>query len=776
MGKTGVARRFAASKLNSIQIVRLLALGAAAMPTMVYAQTASERDDAVPDIVVTAQKRVERIQDVPISITAITADAIEKRGFAQMGDYLLAQPSVVIQDRGPARNQVIIRGISTVVGNESPTVAFYIGETPVTSGLGFGANGFPDLRTFDVGRVEVLRGPQGTLYGAGSMGGTVKVVPNEALIGRWQAKAEASLSTTEHGGTGSSVAAAVNAPLGEVAAIRLAGYHYRDAGFIDNLYPGSPDPSLPVAALGGLSWMDVGVSAFGVPARNDHNANSRYVDGVRGAITFQPTGRLKLVVGALYQRSVANGLTENLPSLGYYMQSRFRGERLKDKFQLYNVTLSYDLGIVALTSATAYFKRSQLQDRDVSPFFLGAPLSLADNNRNKNFTQEIRIASTPGKPLSVLLGGFYSRATSRATQDLAWGGTRQSLSEFAAATLGGIVTPGDALFRRNDHNKGEQIAGFGELSYSPTKAVKLTAGLRVARYSLPTDAFATGVFNGGTTSYSIGTKETISTPDFQVEFKPEKDRLYYIRAAKGFRLGGPNQPLPSTCSADLAAIGLTQAPSSVKSDTLWSYEAGAKQSFAGGRAVVNASIFHIDWKDIQTGFLLPNCGFAFGGNAGNASSQGAELDYTWRVARGLTLNGAASYTDAKLKKDSPSSTGIGGKKGDRLPGIPRWSIQGGAQYDFSIVDRSAFVRGDARYLSDYFNRFLGAAAGAAPSGDFVVVDARLGADLVRGVQAELYATNIFNTKQLLVVDTELPDQRQVLGRPRTIGATIRADF
>jgi len=200
------------------------------MPTMVYAQTASERDDAVPDIVVTAQKRVERIQDVPISITAITADAIEKRGFAQMGDYLLAQPSVVIQDRGPARNQVIIRGISTVVGNESPTVAFYIGETPVTSGLGFGANGFPDLRTFDVGRVEVLRGPQGTLYGAGSMGGTVKVVPNEALIGRWQAKAEASLSTTEHGGTGSSVAAAVNAPLGEVAAIRLAGYPASGSG------------------------------------------------------------------------------------------------------------------------------------------------------------------------------------------------------------------------------------------------------------------------------------------------------------------------------------------------------------------------------------------------------------------------------------------------------------------------------------------------------------------------------------------------------------------
>ncbi|RYG79128.1 MAG: hypothetical protein EON59_16780, partial [Alphaproteobacteria bacterium] len=185
MRHPAVARRVGASSANFRRIVQALSLGAALLPSLAYAQTAPEGDDSVSEIVVTAQKRAERIQDVPLSITAITSEALEKRGLARMGDYLLAQPSVVIQDRGAGRNIVIVRGIAAPGSEGNPTVAFYIGETPVTNGLGFGANGFPDLRTFDVERVEILRGPQGTLYGAGSMGGTVKVVPTQAVVGAW---------------------------------------------------------------------------------------------------------------------------------------------------------------------------------------------------------------------------------------------------------------------------------------------------------------------------------------------------------------------------------------------------------------------------------------------------------------------------------------------------------------------------------------------------------------------------------------------------------------
>lgn len=763
-------RTNARNRFRAKQAVSLIALAALMVPGVAFSQDS----EAVSEIIVTAQKRAERIQDVPISITAITADALQKRGLAQMGDYLLAQPSVMIQDRGPARNQIVIRGVSATVGNETPTVAFYIGETPLTSGLGFGANGFPDLRTFDVSRVEVLRGPQGTLYGAGSMGGTVKVVPNEAIIGKFEGAVEASLSSTRHGGLGYSGGAALNVPLGETLATRVTGYHYRDAGFIDNRYPGSLDPTAPVAALGGASWADLGVSSFGVPAYADKDANSSRVDGVRASLTFQPVEVLKINLGAMYQRSIADGLPENLPGLGTYVQSRFLNEKLRDAFELYNATISYDFGIASITSATAYLKRDQLQDRDVSSFFLGTPMSLADVNSNKNFTQEIRVESDQNQPISLLAGGFYSHSTSRATQDAAWQGTNQSLTEFANAALGAAVAPGDTLYRRDDGNKGEQIAGFGQVSYAPIETVKLTAGLRVARYTLATEASADGVLNGGPSGYSIRTKESVSTPNFQIEFKPDRDQLYYVRAAKGFRLGAPNQPLPTTCAADLAALGLTTAPASVKSDTLWSYEAGAKRSFDGGRTVVNAAVFYIDWNDIQTSFLLPNCGFSFTGNAGTARSKGVELDFSTRVASNLTLSGALSYTDAKLRVDSPAGAGVGGKKGDRLPGIPRWSIQAGAQYDFMVSGRESFARIDGRYISDYSNRFPGATDGApSPSGDFAVVDARIGTDLAEGLQAEIFASNLFDTKQLLIVDTELPDQRQVLGRPRTIGATLR---
>jgi iron complex outermembrane recepter protein len=753
---------------------------AIALPASAYAQSA-DNGVMLPEIVVTAEKRVERIQDVPISMTAIGQENLERRGLKQMGDYLLAQPSVVVQDRGPARNQIVIRGISTLAGNENPTVAFYLGETPLTTGLGTYALGFPDFKTFDVNRVEVLRGPQGTLYGAGSMGGTVKVVTNEPEFGGLGGHAEASLSSTDKGGQGGNLGAALNIPLSDGLALRVVGYRYEDAGYIDNRYSGSPDPTLPVAALGGASWADVGVSAFGVPARNDKNANSRTTNGARISLNWKATDRLKVLVGGFYQRSVADGLTENLPELGAYMQSRTFGEGLKDEFKVANLTATYSLDGADIVAATAYVDRQQGQDRDVSSFFLASPLRLADGNRNKTFSQELRIASSGDGPFGWLIGGFYSHTRARSTGHLSWIGTGQSQGEFTSllAALGVLAAPafpGDPLFDRNERSTGEQFAGFGELSYAVTNTLTASAGVRLAHYKITSASVTDGVFNGGRTVASLGTKESVTTPKFQLEFKPDRNQLYYIKAAKGFRLGAPNSPVSSTCAPDLADLGLTAAPASQKSDSLWSYEAGAKQTLAGGRATVSAAAFYIDWTNIQTGFLLPNCGFSFGGNAGNATSKGVELEVNWRVGSGLTLNGGGSYTNARLSNDSPPATGVGGKKGDRLPGIPRWSLLGGAQYDQTVLGKEAFGRVDVRYISSYLNRFPGDTAGPESAGGFAVVDVRAGVQLSEGLKAEFFTTNLFNNKQMLSVDTELPDQRQVLGRPRTIGVVLRYGF
>lgn len=760
--------------------VSLAAVGLAASPAS--AQSAGGEEGAVNEIIVTAQKREQRLQDVPISITAIDEDALAKRGYQQMGDYLLAQPSVVIQDRGPARNQIVIRGVSTLVGYENPTVAFYLGETPLTTGIGIYSLGFPDFKSFDVNRVEVLRGPQGTLYGAGSMGGTVKVVPNEPEFGRVGGQVEASVSITRRGDVGGNIGAAFNLPIGENAALRVVGYQYESPGYIDNAFNGSPDPALPVAELGGASWTDFGVSAFGVPARYERNVNSARTRGARAYLSVRPTDRFKITLGGVYQKSVANGLTDNLPSLGAFKQSRMFGEGLEDDLKLASLTATYELDGAQITSATAYLDREQTQDRDVSVFFLNAPLRLIQSNHNKNFTQELRIASSGDGPFTWLLGGFYSKTTARAVGNMQWLGTPQSVFEFtslltALGALNGPVTIDQPLFRRNDRNKGEQIAGFGEIGYAITDTVTASAGLRVANYKLATLGFGDGAFSGGTSISDLRAEETVKTPKFQLEFKPDQNQLYYVKAAKGFRLGSPNLPVSSTCDADLANLGLSGVPPIMKSDTLWSYEAGVKQTLGGGRATVNASAFYIDWKDIQTSFLLPNCGFSFGANAGNATSKGVELEINWRPAEGLTLNGGASFTDARLSNDSPAGTGIGGKKNDRLPGIPRWAVQGGIQYDYPLLGAEAFSRIDVRYISDYLNRFPGDLSSAAqPAGDFAVVDMRLGVAIDKRFSAEIYGANIFDNKQFIVVDTELPDQRQVLGRPRTVGVTLRYQY
>lgn len=742
---------------------------------------ASGGDGALPELVVTAQKRVEKVQDVPISLTAISGEALKARGLAAMGDYLLAQPSVVIEDRGPARNQVVIRGVATSAEFENPTVAFYFGEAPVTNGLGFGANGFPDLKTFDVGRVEVLRGPQGTLYGSGSMGGAIKVMPNEPRFDRFSATAEASVSTTEHGGTGGDLAAAVNVPINDQFAARVTAYHYTDAGFIKNSYAGSPNPTAPVAALGGASWASVGVSSFGLPARTDKNVNRDDVDGGRAYLTYAPTDRFKVTLGVVSQSSRAGGLPENLPSLGDYEQSRMIPEKLTDRFQLYTATATYKFPWADLTSVTSYIDRAQSQNRDVSASFLTAPLSLRDINRNHSFTQEVRLSSQGSQPLNWLAGVFYERVTSQATQDLTWNGTALSLNQFstlltALGALSGPVVMGDTLYRRDDHNKAAQVAGFGEVSYEFLPKLRATAGVRVAHYNEDTSAYSAGAFNDGVTAYGTSSGETVTTPKFQLEYRPTRDQLYYARAAKGFRLGAPNQSLPSTCASDLSAIGLSKAPAGVKSDSLWSYELGAKETLANGRATLNGAVFYIDWSNIQTNFLLPNCGFSFSGNAGNARSQGVELEFNWRATQALTLNASASYTDARLTQDSPKDSGVGGKSGDRLPGIPQWTAQAGGQYDFTVMGRGGFFRADVRYLSGYLNRFAGAAKGAQPGGDYAVLDGRVGLNLSDQIRAELYGNNLFDTKQLVIVDTELPDKRQVLGRPRTVGLTLRYQY
>lgn len=753
---------------------------AVAQDGVVGAQSDDERRST--DIVVTASKRRERAQDVALSITAISGETLEKQGAQGMSDYLQAQPSVVIQDRGPARNQIVIRGLATTVAFENPTIAFYLDEVPVTNGLGFGANGFPDLKAFDFNRVEVLRGPQGTLYGAGSMGGTVKLVPNAPDQDRLSVHGELGVASTDGAAGSYHAGVAANLPVADGVALRVVGYRYRQGGFVDNVYAGSPDPTLPVAELGGPSWSDVGVSSFGVPARNEKNVNRVDTTGGRAYLLFDRGGPLSLRLGGLYQDQKAGGLPEAVPTVGEFGQNRFTAERLRDRFQLYDALIKYDLGQAELTSSTSYLIRKQRQARDVSSFFLTSPIALIDDNNNRTFVQELRLASTDDGRFRWLVGGYYQRTKADALQNAEWRGTDASLVEFTSllTALGAVpapVMPGGALYLRDDHNRAHQVAAFGEISYAITDQVRATAGLRWSRYKRTTAALADGAFNGGLTTDDLSGSEKTLTPKFEIEYRANRDHLHYARVAKGFRPGAPNQPLPTTCAADLAGLGLAAVPASLKSDNLWSYELGSKNSFNGGRTRMNLAAYYIDWRDIQTSFLLPGCGFSFASNAGRARSQGVEVELAHQLFSALSLSVQASYTDATLREDSPAGTGIGGRKGDRLPGIPRWTLTGGAEYQFALGDQEAFLRGDVRYIGGYLNRFPADIRGLVePAGDYVTVDMRAGAEVRNGIRAEVFASNLFNARQDILIDTELPDSRRVVGRPRTVGLTLRMNY
>ncbi len=749
----------------------------------------SQEPLALEEILVTATKRAVSMQDVGVAVSALSADLVEKQGLTGMGDYLSRLPAVTIQDRGPGRNQVVIRGVaSTAGGTADNTVGIYIGEVPLSPGLAFGNNGYPDLKLYDVERIEVLRGPQGTLYGAGSLGGTVKVIPSDPVLGKVEVKADLGTSNTKTGSWNYDLGAAVNVPLGEKAAFRISAYYYDQSGYIDNVSPGL-DYSLPNPALGGLSMNDLGVPDPGIGPRHIENVNASETIGVRAALRFTPNDQLDIVVSYLHQDAEADGLSEvDLPA-GNYRQWRLFDETLGDKFDFANLLVNYDFNDFSVTSSTGYMNREIFQNRDTSAAFLTAPIRVFDTNKTKLWNQELRFASTHDGNFQWIIGVFYQRIKRNGLQDADWVGNGQSMVAFFENILFGAplgLNPADELYIRDDHFKERQIAVFGELSYNITDQLRLVAGGRWFEYRQTFNGYQDGLFTAGTPLGGLPTiisnlknKENGFNPKVAFEVRPVDDQLYYAQISKGFRLGGPQPGVPDAapgCAADLADLGLIPADTrkAITSDSIWSYELGAKTRLADGRVTLNGALYYIDWKDIPVNFLL-QCGYNFGANAGKAKSRGAELEMVALLSDGLVLNLGGSYTKSTLSEDTPAETGLGGLKGDRLPGIPKWNFQAGLQYDFMISNHSTFTRADFTYVSGFLSKFP-ADAGAGKSGDYMTLNLRAGLMLTDLISAEIYAQNITNETINLILDTELADGRATWGRSRTIGAVLRFKY
>ncbi|HEX7113668.1 MAG TPA: TonB-dependent receptor [Steroidobacter sp.] len=689
---------------------------------------------AVEEIIVTARKRAERLQDVPQSIQALSGEELRKQGALNFADYARTVAGVSFLDDGPGRSQLFIRGVSTGgdvdTGKES-TVGVYIDETPVTEG-----SSQPDLRLYDIDRVEVLRGPQGTLYGSGSLGGTVRILTNQPSFIRTEAHVEIEGSSTKSGGLNGATNAWLNLPVSDRAALRAVAYGIRNSGFLDNSETGESD------------------------------INDESTHGGRLAFRVQPTEAVNIVLTGMHQRSDSGAYNRHSGDYPRLVLDQREPEPFEDRFSLANLKVEADLGFAALSLSSSYFDRQRDFENDIDYFIeaqTGVPRgrsALEYGARSK--AQELRLTSQGEGALQWLIGAFHVDRDEQFGQTIHFRGvpTPGSSSEFLffAATDGGI----------------EQLAGFGEVSYAFFGKLTATAGLRVSKVDRDVAAFRDGLAFGGVGQLQSGSfSETSRTPKFNLSYKIDGRKLIYVQAAEGFRIGGVNPGLPPcpTCLADLGA--------SFSSDSLWSYEVGWRSELLQETLTFNASAFWIDWEDIQ---LNVNREDGFNGftNAGKARSRGVEMEINARASDHVRVGGQVTYTDAELTSLNRGLEQIA-TIGAQLPQVPRWSAAANAEWATAVgANGRLYVRGDVQYQGSRIN-MLG--ANTVRLDDYIVSNLRIGFDYGRW-GAALFVNNLTDERAQLdrnivsgVRDgAPITLDRYTINTPMTFGISLSARY
>ncbi|HBM82209.1 MAG TPA: hypothetical protein DD459_00935 [Halieaceae bacterium] len=742
---------FQRNKLFGIGALLATASGLQGSPALAQTDTSEIR---LEEVVVTASKRTASLQDLNMSVRALDAHEIDVRGIQSMGDYLTSVPSVAFNERGGGRSQITIRGISSgVLAVDPNTVGYYFGEVPVSDM----ARGNPDLKLFDIERVEILRGPQGTLYGSGSMGGTIKVVPNSARVDEFEGQAEAVLSTTSKGGNNYSGAGSINIPLvDDKLAARLTIYDYENDGFVDNRRRGG--------------------GAYGIQDANIADIAAESTSGARLAVKWRVSDRFDLDAMVITQNQTVDGLPEVTPQDGDWAQNRWTDEDLNDDFDVYNMVASYSGDGFDVLASSAYMERDWNQTRDVHTlgvlsFQPDAPLALFDGNQEEQWVHEVRVSSNSDSKLQWLVGAFYLQKDLDFDNNLYWYGSQASIEQSLLYSLFG-ANAGDPLHSRANTHDASQQALFGEVSYQLTPELKATAGLRWFEFEDKRELSVFGIFSNSVDK--LYTSDSTTNPKVALDYTPSDDELYYASATKGFRPGSPNNPLPDVCDADLSNIGFARAPDGTEPDSLWSYEVGTKLSLANGRVNLNGAVYYVDWKDIPASVILP-CGFSFGFNADTATSQGVELEVSAQISDNFRVDAGGSYTDAELDPSRDPATGDIRNPGGDTPGVPDLTLSLGAEYEFQLADRyNSGLRLDAQYVGGYYN-FLPSETGRRESGDYTTVNLRWRTEF-GNLSGEIFANNLLDETVEIVADTEMPDGRIYMGRPRTVGARINYRF
>ena len=751
--------------MNTNKKLKLAAAVAGVCLGFLSTQPASAADStlALEEVVVTATKRGDtNAQDIPMSISVASGDMIAKQGLVGMDDFLRAIPATNFLDRGAGRNGIIIRGV-TASPQTDATVGVYIDETPLT-GLGSsspGSGGNPDLKFVDMERIEVLRGPQGTLYGDGSIAGTVRVIPNAPDLSAISGEIAGNFSSTaDEGGDNTMLRGVLNIPVvKDTFAIRVVAYDYDNSGYYKSVAGSNADKQIWAGAFGGIT------------TDKDDVGSDEYTGGRISAL-WQVTETFDVSLSHITQDIEQSGIPESLMNLGDTNRAPFQkldgsDESLGMDFDVTNLEMNLDLGQIEIVSSTSIAETSTLQDRDLGLYFgplLGVddiPLFLTDSGDIESFTQELRLNTRLDGSWQFLVGAFYQDIENKQSQDFIFEGT-PALDPF-----GGLLLFGSRL-----NEDIEQLSFFGEVTYDLTDNMTAVAGIRHYDYEQTASDSADGLFNGGSSSNTLEADDSGQTYKLGLTYTPSDTATYYATFAQGFRLGGPQADVPADlCDLDgdglIDGLGVT-APNQIDSDELDSFELGAKFSLADGRAVLNVAAYQIEWEGIPVA-RTADCGFGVTLNAGEAESRGIEVEGQWLLSDMWRLNYGLSYVDTELTSDAPGL----GSSGDRLPGTPEFQASFGVQADFNLAGRPLFARADIAHTGEYFNNLQEQGVGA---GDFTTVNLRLGADISGQISIDLFVKNLTDEEGLTWVETEIGDGRANYIRPRTIGVEVRALF
>ncbi|MBS0366853.1 MAG: TonB-dependent receptor [Proteobacteria bacterium] len=707
------------------------------------AQPGGSADNGLQEVVVTATRRAERLQDVPISVTAFGQEQMDAQGLRNIDDLTRLSPGVTFQRNGTGssanyndeNSDINIRGVDSTAGTS--TTGIYIDDTPIQSRhIGFGAvNAFPAL--FDLDRVEVLRGPQGTLFGAGSEGGTVRFISPEPSLSRTSTYVRSELATTRHGDPSYELGAAYGGTLIDgVLGYRVSASYRRDGGYVDRV---------------GYSVDAADQLATPVFTHTiESAANWQRTATLRAALKWAVNDNVNVTPSIYYQELHINDTAAYWEALSDRQSAVFRnGNALPnpstDPFWLAAVKVEWNLGFAQLTSNTSYLRRDQRSVSDYTQYLRSSYLPYYFNpltnqvgishwpqpgdagtapfrDEQRNFYQEVRLTSADAAARLTWNSGVFFSLLKESVPENIYDPTldAESFGQLCAAT----PCPGGLLFYGpDDRVTDKQAALFGEASYKLTQTLKVTAGLRVSRVQFKGESLQAGTFVGPTI-YSVGSaSETPLTPKLVISWQPDRDQLYYASAAKGYRVGGTNADVGIQCEGDLGSVGvplsadgLRHVPPTYSSDHLWSYEIGTKNTLLERRLQVDASLFVIDWQNIQQNVYLPSCGQQFVSNLGRVRSQGGELQLNYRPVQSLLTSFTVAYTDAKYSKTScagvlqyngTNCVGNGAAQGflpivhegNRLVGAP-WTFFATGEYSFpGWSEHTPYLRADFQYTT-----------------------------------------------------------------------------